>query len=87
MTRTVTIARLDAGDEGIYYDVRVEVIYFPSNGGLRDRCGGWMDPGNPSMIEDFEMLSFTSDNPGDLRAWIATHEDEFIERLFDALDR
>ncbi len=89
MTRTVTIARLDAGEEGIFEGVRVEVDYGLLCNGLRDRAGGWVEPESQAVIYDWTILSSMTDadDPGDLNAWINTHEDEFIERLFDALDR
>ncbi len=88
MTTIVTIPRLDADEEGIFEDVRVELDYDNARNGLRGRAGGWVFPALPAVIYDWTILSSTTDvdDPGDLNAWIETHEDEFIEHLFDALD-
>ncbi len=87
MTAIVTIPRLDAGEQGIFEDVRVEVNYDLARNGRRDRGGGWIEPESPAVIYDWTILSsIVSDDPGNLETWIDTHEELFVERLFDALD-
>ncbi len=87
MTRTVTLPRLDAGEEGIFHNLEVEINYHP---GLGEDTGGWLDRGDdPLWIEDWDVKSFhngTYDRRVDLDAWIETHEQAFVDHLFDALD-